>query len=297
MKNEKEKVNVEESEKESWNPSSFLCALIGVVCIGIAAYGLFGVYTDYKVGEDIYNEAESEFVQIHTPEEDTTSELSTELDSTTTEKIENTEKKEESYKGPWYELASVDVAGLKKQYPDVVGWIRFEDGLISYPVMHSDNNDTYLYTAYNGTESIGGSIFVEAVHSGDFSDTHTIVYGHNMKNLSMFGRLHEYRRSKEYYEKHQYFQIFREDEILRYRIFAYQQAAIDSFVYKENFKSAKELGNRLLKNSMIKPEIEIPEDGKIVTLSTCISSDNYRFVVSALLVERYSLIDKTLVEE
>ena len=263
--------------------------------IGIAGFGLYGIYQDYKVGDDIYSQAEDEFVQIHTPASEEEPDVDTNEVTEETTETESTEP--EGPKGPWYEMATVNVAGLQAQYPDVVGWLFFEDGLISYPIMHSFSNDTYLYTAYNGTESIGGSIFVEATNSGDFSDTHTIIYGHNMKNLSMFGRLKHYRRSNGYYYDHQYFQIFRDNEILRYRIFAYQEVSVDSFVYNESFASGKELGNRLLQNSIVKPDITIPEDAKIITLSTCTADDDHRFVVSAVLVERYSLTDKSVVEE
>ena len=292
MNSEETKVENETSPKKGKNITSILCIIIGVICLGIAGYGLLGIYQDYKVGDDIYNEAESEFVQIHIPVEDV-EDVSTETESSSSETVQGPT-------GPWYELASVDIAGLKTQYPDVVGWILFENGMISYPVMHSHSNDTYLYTAYNGTESIGGSIFVEAVHSGDFSDTHTLIYGHNMKNGSMFGKLHYYRRGNDYYEggqSRQYFLIFTETEILRYHIFAYQEVTVDSFVFKEYFTSAQELGNRLLENSKIKPEVTIPEDGKIITLSTCTAGEENRFVVSAVLVARYNLADKTITEE
>lgn len=284
----KVEVETEKSPKKKLNITSILCAVIGVICIGVAIHGLYGIYQDYKVGDDIYHEAEDEFVQIYIPSDDVTSE-STE-----------TPEEPEVPRGPWYELASVNVAGLKTKYPDVVGWILFENGMISYPVMHSHSNDTYLYTAYNGVESIGGSIFVEAVHNGDFSDTHTLIYGHNMKNGSMFGKLHYYRRSNDYYnnsQTNQYFLIFTENEILRYHIFAYQDITVDSFVYKEFFTSAQELGNRLLEISKIKPDVTIPEEGRIITLSTCTAGDENRFVVSGVLVERYSLIDKTIIEE
>ena len=268
------------------NVMSVVLLLIGVICIGVAAYGLYGIYMDYKVGDDIYNEAEDEFVQIHTPVVEPGSEGESVLETET-----------EMPKGPWYEMVTVDIEGLQNKYSDVVGWMFFEDGLISYPIMHSYSNDTYLYTAYNGKESKGGSIFMEATDSSDFSDTHTLIYGHNMKNLSMFGRLKYYRQTNNYYYDHQYFQVFLEDEILRYQIFAYQEVPVDSFVYTEHFSSAKELGRRLLEKSIINPGIAIPENGKIITLSTCTADDAHRFVVSAVLVERYSLKDKNLVEE
>ena len=279
-------------EKNKNNLVSIICTIVGIICIGVAGYGLWGIYQDYKVGDDVYQEAESEFVQIHIPVDSE--------EEFTTESSEVTSEAPQGPTVPWYELASVDVAGLKNRYPDVVGWILFENGMISYPVVHSDSNDTYLYTTYNGMESIGGSIFVEAVHSGDFTDTHTLVYGHNMKNGSMFGKLHYYRRSNDYYnnrQSNQYFLIFTEEEILRYHIFAYQEVTVESFVFKEYFTSGKELGDRLLQNSKIKPEVTIPEDGRIITLSTCTAGDENRFVVSAVLVERYSLIDKTIIEE
>lgn len=290
MSSEENKVEVKEGAKN--NIVSLLCTIIGIICIGVAGYGLWGIYQDYKVGDDVYQEAESEFVQIHIPVDSE--------EEFTTENSEVTSEVPQGPTGPWYELASVDVTGLKNRYPDVVGWILFENGMISYPVVHSDSNDTYLYTTYNGVESIGGSIFVEAVHSGDFTDTHTLVYGHNMKNGSMFGKLHYYRRSNDYYnnrQSNQYFLIFTEEEILRYHIFAYQEVTVDSFVFKEYFTSGKELGDRLLQNSRIKPEITIPEDGRIISLSTCTAGEENRFVVSGVLVERYSLTDKTIIEE
>ena len=286
MNNEEMKVEEQKTAKK-WNLTSILCGVVGAICIGVAAHGLYGIYMDYKVGDDIYQEAEEEFVQVFIPTVDMeTTEISTE--------------EPEVPRGPWYELASVDIAGLKNKYPDVVGWILFENGMISYPIMHSYSNDTYLYTTYNGTESIGGSIFVEATHRGDFTDTHTLIYGHNMKNGSMFGKLHYYRRSNDFYENseyNQYILIYQENEILRYRIFAYQDITVDSFVYKEFFSSGTELGNRLSQISKIKTDITVPEDGKIITLSTCTAGDENRFVVSAVLVERYDLINKTIIEE
>lgn len=176
--NTEDEVEENASPKKRTNVLSIILILIGVLCVGIALYGLYGIYKEYKEADDIYQEAEEEFVKIHIPEE-----ITTEIDGT--EVVVP--------KGPWYELATVDIKGLQKKYSDIVGWIFFEDGLISYPVMQADDNDKYLYTTYNGRESKAGSIFMETTHSGDFSDTHTIIYGHNMKNLSMFGRLKHYK--------------------------------------------------------------------------------------------------------
>ena len=108
MNSEEVKVDPEQ-KKESGKITSIICVIIGIVCIGIAAYGLFDIYKDYKVGDDIYQEAESEFVQIHTPVIDTT-----------TDSTEGTGAvEEEGPKIPWYEMASVMPAtfSLKRRMP------------------------------------------------------------------------------------------------------------------------------------------------------------------------------------
>ena len=266
------------NKKKNWM-STFLI-VIGIICIGVAIYGLYGIYREYKEADDIYNKAEEEFVDLNI-ENITTEEDGTEVVVP---------------RGPWYELASIDLAGLQKKYPDIIGWLFFEDGLISYPVMQTTDNETYLHITYNGKASKAGSIFMEAAHNPDFSNTHTLIYGHNMNNLSMFGRLKHYK-NEGYYEGHEYFQIFRGNEILRYQIFSYQDVPIESFVYQEYFTSAKELSKRLLKKSYINPGLKIEPDDKIITLSTCNGNEKYRFVVSAVLIETYNITDKTLTQE
>lgn len=259
-----------ETKKKKFNVVSLMLVLIGVVCIGISLYGLYGIYKEYKTAVDRYDSLEEEFVQVYVPPV---------VESET----------EETPQVPWYQMISVDLSGLQKKYPDVVGWIFFEDGLISYPVMQADDNSKYLYSTYDGRESKSGSIFMETTHSADFSDTHTIIYGHNMKNLSMFGRLKHYKTQAGYYDNHKYFQIFRGNEILRYQIFAYEEVGVDSFVYQEHFTSARVLSNRLLANSMVNPGLKIEDDDKIITLSTCTADDDHRFVVSAVLIETYTI--------
>ena len=271
-------MNKELEKKKKFNVMSWILTLVGVICIGVSVYGLYGIYKEYKTAIDRYAKLEEEFVQVYNSSD-------------------GNSLAEEDLQIPWYQLISVDLEGLQKKYPDIVGWIFFEDGLISYPVMQADDNDKYLYTTYDGKESKSGSIFMETTHSADFSDTHTIIYGHNMKNLSMFGRLKYYKTKSEYYDEHQYFQIFCGDEILRYQIFAYQEVGIDSFVYRESFTSARVLSNRLLANSMVNSGLNIEDDDKVITLSTCTVDDDHRFVVSAVLIEKYSLTDNVLIED
>ena len=287
---EEEEIQVEEVPKKKSNIMSTILLVVGFICMAISICGLYGIYREYKEAEDIYNEAENEFVQKYEPDEAIT-EVGTELG---TEEI-GTEI--EAPPVPWYQLAAVDLVGLKQQYTDIVGWIFFEDGLISYPVVQAEDNDKYLHTTYNGKDSKSGSIYVDAAHSGDFSDTHTIIYGHNMKNLSMFGRLKHYKTQAGYYLEHQYFQIFCGDEILRYQIFAYRDVEVDNIIYQENYTSGRVLSYELLRKSYVNPKLKIEDDDRIITLSTCTADDAHRFIVSAVLVERYNTVDGTVTVE
>ena len=243
---------------------------IGVLCIGIAIYGLLDIFLDYKKSDDIYTQAEEEFVQVHV----------------------NTEEVLPEDRGPWYEYISVNIAGLQQINPEIVGWIYFEDGAISYPVLKGTDNEKYLNITYNGSYAKAGSIFMDASHSSDFSDTLTLIYGHNMKNLSMFSKLKYYKTQRNHYVGREYFQIHKGDEILRYQIFAFKDIPHDGFIYQGGFNSATQLAYQMLEGSYINPNLPIEDDDKIVVLSTCTSDDTRRFVVGAVLIERYSLTDK-----
>lgn len=78
------------------------------------------------------------------------------------------------------------------------GWLYIEALDISYPVVQGPDNDTYLHTTYEGTSNFAGSIFLDYQNQDDFSDGNTIVYGHNMKNLSMFGKLKQMKEQEKY---------------------------------------------------------------------------------------------------
>ena len=95
----------------------------------------------------------------------------------------------------------VDFETLRSQNPDIIGWIYSPDTPINYPIAQSEDNDYYLRRLTDGTRNTAGTIFVDFRNAPDFSDRNTLVYGHNMKNDTMFGTLSEYGRQS-YYEAH-----------------------------------------------------------------------------------------------
>lgn len=273
------------------NKTSLLLVVIGFVCIVVALCGLYGTYKEYKDAEDKYNKVEEEFVQQigHGNEEET---LMTENESNDSE----TETKEETPKIPWYEHVSVDLAGLQSKYSEVVGWLYFENVAISYPLMQAADNNKYLRMAYDGSYSKAGSIFVEATHKSDFSEIHTLIYGHNQKDANMFGKLTKYYDYAWYTNSHKYFQIFSEDKIYRYKIFACQAVEVDSFVFRETPVSASTWANKLKEISIIKSDVVVNDGDRIVTLCTCTDDTKKRILVSAVLVGTYDRTEHTLIQ-
>lgn len=203
---------------------------------------------------------------------------------------ENTAPTPEELNLRWGELTGVDFFAFREDYPEAVGWIYFEDDDISYPIMYSGDNEKYLHTAYDGTYLFAGAIFLDEESTTDFSDPHSLVYGHNMADESMFGKLRKYLCEQDYYENHQYFQIFNGEQILRYRIFAYGLIPANSLIYwtfGPNPTDMQALVDTIISESRIKPEdsgMEVTPDDTIVTLSTCSGDENTRTVVCAVLL-------------
>ncbi len=191
---------------------------------------------------------------------------------------------------PWEELLEVDFEKLCAVSPDVCGWIYFENEKISYPVLWSGDNETYLRRSYDGQELKSGSIFVDGRCSSDFSGRNTIVYGHNMHDLSMFGRLRYYLQDASYYETHPYFQILTPDGKCRYEIFAcyVADASDNKGPYVRDFADEKVFRSFLEENvrkSVVRADLKADEIERVVTLSTCVNDAGSRLVVMGAPVE------------
>ena len=98
----------------------------------------------------------------------------------------------EEKKVPQWADRKIDWKKLKKTNPDIIAWIVVPGTKIDYPVLSCHRWNEYLHKDYEGKDSRPGSIFVQPETAKDFSDFHTIIYGHNMRNKSMFGSLHKF---------------------------------------------------------------------------------------------------------
>ena len=258
-------------EQKKKKKSDVLLTIALIVAIAVfcyAAFNLYHIYTEYKKGTDEYNQIEAMAV--------------TGRDADSTEVA-----------GPSAQIKppiEVDFDKLKSVNEDVVGWI-YVDALpdISYPIVKGKDNQTYLHQTYEKNYNFAGTIFVDYENSGDFSDCNTLVYGHNMKNGSMFGHLKKFREDDKLYKQDKYFWILTPERNYRYEIITAYTTGVNSDTYTL-FKGPGEEFEKYLET--IKGYSEIQTDDtdltikdRIVTLSTCTGNESTRFVVQGKRVD------------
>lgn len=176
----------------------------------------------------------------------------------------------------------VDFAKLEKVNPDVVGWIYIPDTVVDYPVVQCDNNDKYLNTLFSGETNKAGSIFVDYRNNMNFNDDNTIIYGHNMKNKSMFHILSKYS-NQDFYNKHNVIYYYTIDGAYELRVFsAYTTHAADTYTNISFNNTRTDRINKLIERSTVSSAFTVGSEDKIVSLSTCAYDfDDARFVVHA----------------
>ena len=150
----------------------FISTVVMVIasCVFLyAAFNLFLIFSEYNKSDSEYKALEETVISIQVP---------------------NASDKEGM-------VFKVDFDKLKEINSDVVAWIRFENPeKISYPVVAGIDNDVYLTKTFEGNYNSSGTLFTDMNNSGDFRDRNTFIYGHNMKNGSMFGQLRKYQEEK-----------------------------------------------------------------------------------------------------
>lgn len=235
--------------------------ITGILLIAFGVYNLAVLFLNYKEAQDEYKSLETENIVVK--------------DNDTGEW--------------WYSCVNIDFDALSKINPDIIGWIRFDSLSISYPIMHSDDNLFYLKHTFNKINNDSGSIFMEAGNSSDFLDSHTIIYGHNMRDGSMFGRLKNYK-AEDFYNENKYFTIYTPQNTYRYEIFSCKDVSEDSSIYTVGFKANKEFKefiDQMARSSYYDTGVGLYKKDKVVTLSTCSAVDE-RFVVHAKRVGEHT---------
>ncbi len=183
----------------------------------------------------------------------------------------------------------VDWEKLKKINPDIVAWIKVPGTKIDYPVLKCGEWNEYLHKDYRGKESYPGSVFLQPDSQADLSARHTILYGHNMKNQSMFGSLHRFEKES-FGKEHRKVFLYQPGKKVVAEIYSVYTCKDKSSTYETIFPSGKEwedwVGRTMEARDYDTGTVPGQEE-KVVTLSTCSGGRrrDLRYVVHAVIKE------------
>ena len=268
---------------------SILRTIILIAAIGVFVYSAWNLYTIYH-GYHAANEEYSDLADSFT------SPVKKKENESRGESTPGTEPQGETHEEPDGRLiedaeppVSVNWEELKAINPEIVGWIYVDaEPVINYPICQTKDDEYYLHMTFRREYLFAGSIFEECMNASDFSDVNTIVYGHNMKNGSMFGMLKQLK-NQDVYDANPYFWILTPNGNYRYHIFAAFDTGAESDVYtliSAGGPEALEWEQKMQSRSEVKNSVQLSGDDNCVILSTCTSDSsllNMPFSVSRLL--------------
>lgn len=181
----------------------------------------------------------------------------------------------------------VDFVSLRKINPDVVGWIYIEGTRVNYPIVQADDNDYYLHQLISGEQNTSGSIFLDAGASELFMSRNNPIYGHNMKNGSMFADITDYV-DQSFYEKHPVALLMTPNGNCKIHIFScYITDAWDnSWQLVFNGSEYGQWLNEIQRKSYLATDVRPTEADRILTFSTCTyETEDARLLVHGIIEE------------
>lgn len=240
---------------------------ITVACIAVfiySAYALFDIYMGYGKNRQVLADAQEIYYEYSGEEKE--------------EILEDGEVRPQ-----FTELQNINT--------NIVGWISIEDTKINYPIVQSTNNEQYLDRNYKDEDSMAGSIFMDYRNDITSTSPNTILYGHRMKDGTMFDSLEEFM-VEEFFDNHQVVKFDTLYESYDAEIFSVYQTTTDFDYIQTDFSNDEEyslLLDDIQQKSLYHTDIELGVDDQIITLSTCdykLDPDIGRLVVHAKLVKK-----------
>lgn len=190
---------------------------------------------------------------------------------------------------PKYNLSTIDFKALWKNTRDVKAWIQIPalDG-VDFPICWNGDNFYYLDHSWDGVETAYGAIFLEENNDPDFTEPYQVIFGHAMRDGSMFAGLAKYTKQEFYEENGGTIFLYLPRETRVYEIFSAAYVnCFDSSVYTVGYGHDEQFGtivSMMKRRSIYDTGIEVDRNDSIITLSTCAGGDN-RVVLHAALVD------------
>ena len=190
--------------------------------------------------------------------------------------IEENENEETEYK--------VDFEKLKEINNQIVAYLKVKGTKIEYAVVQAKDNNYYLRRNLDKKYNVGGSIFMDYKNKLDGTDKNIVIYGHNIKDGSMFGTLENILEEEWYNNEENYIiDLTTEKEELKYQVFSVYKIENEEYYIDTEFKKKEfEEFTDTLKNRSIKDfNVDVSVEDSILTLSTCADNNKYRIVLHA----------------
>lgn len=271
--------------KNSYKIISIIAAILAVI-LALAGFKLF--VQEKQAG----SEYETLLTTVSESQPETIESTETEA-AVTTETVTDSPYVLADGDGSFTTREDIDFEALKERNPDVYAWIEIPETNVDYPVLqHPTDNEYYLKHTIDHQETIAASIYTEDYNNTDFNDHHTVIYGHNMKNGSMFRTLHNFEDA-DFFAENRDIIIYMPEETRYYKVFAaytydnrhllhsYYCEEPESFqAYLDEVYAIKDFG------ANIDTDMSVTGEDYVITLSTCVNSGDstQRYLVQAVLV-------------
>lgn len=246
-----------------------LIVLLCIFAILVGIYKIYEIYTVYEEAADVYRQLEEEAVY---PTED---------------KLEFEEPTAPEEEAPEPTVRAINFDSLLEINPKTVGWIQLEDSAINYPVAQADDNSFYLSHLWNGEYNVSGCIFLDATNEASFSDRNSVLYGHNMKNGTMFAELSKFK-DQAYYDAHAIIRLYTPERDYVVKLFSGYISSGWGNAWRTSFLDEAEFTQWLddqKARSLFQSDVVPSVHDRILTLSTCTYEyDDARFVVMGILI-------------
>lgn len=180
---------------------------------------------------------------------------------------------------------TVDFNKLKEQNNETVAWIKVNNTSVEYPVVRATNNSFYLNHSFDKSKNSAGWIFADYKNKFDNTDKNIVIYGHNMRDDSMFGSLKNILNSDWYdNDENTNITLYTENEKSIYKVFSIYKIESEDYYIKTEFSddnNFEQFVNTIKKRSIKEFNIDVSKDDNILTLSTCANNNKYRVVLHA----------------
>ena len=163
------------------------------------------------------------------------------------------------------EEKTIDFAELRKINEDIVAWVQIPGINVDYPVVQGEDNEYYLYHTFRKEANKAGSIFLDYRNRADFTEQRVIIYGHNMKDGSMFSNLKKYQDNAFRKESGTAY-LYLPEKTLQLEIVACESVSMRAEVYALEYNAT----------------CDWPEE---IILSTCSSSSDTRLILRCRMEE------------